>query len=613
MSTRIGFRSALVAVALLQGLLATQAATLYWDADATASGNSTDGTGLGGAGTWSAANSWWNGVDANQAWANDSDAILAGTAGRIQLGANVTAASLQFDVPSYIIDLCVANGGASHFDLTVNGIAGSAASIVNTCTLNQTRAFTINIASGSASWGGTVTGGRLGFTKGGAGTLNMSGKIDLGATYAPLNVTGGRLNLIGNTGSKDTPGYITVSGGAVFDLGDNAMEFRQCFVNADSTVTTSGSGSLKHTSQFNGDSLWGTLSGTLTLWYAHNGSVTHSISGDNTFSGGTLFSQNVNGTCELRVLRDSALGTGRVRMENSPAGNTTTLAFRSPSPVLGSLESANAGVKSVVLGNAGITLASNAMKATWANNSTALTLTSGSATSLAVGQAITSAAGIPAGTVVSSIIDGTHITISQNTTAAKTAVAVGTEAVNTTLAVGTLDRTTDTFGGAVSQASGTTGSVTKKGAGEWILSGANTYTGTTRVEDGTLRVTHATAGLAACKVQVAGGTFAGPASSGTGTITFNLGATADSGIVMTSGALDLSRLALSFSGTPTEDSYTLVDYSGGGTFTGAANPDTANSFASAANVPDGYKWSHDATAKTVTLFLPPAGTMLLLR
>jgi autotransporter-associated beta strand protein len=189
-------------------------------------------------------------------------------------------------------------------------------------------------------------------------------------------------------------------------------------------------------------------------------------------------------------------------------------------------------------------------------------------------------------------------------------IVLGDTGVDTTL---TVNQTADTtFAGVVSDFSGRTGSLTKTGANTLILSGANTYTGTTRVENGTLRVTHATAGLGSGKVQVAGGTFAGPASSGTGAVTFRLGTTPD-GFVMTSGTLDLSRLALSFSGTPNLTSYTLVDYSAGGTFVGAANAGTLNTFASVANVPAGYKWLHDTAAKQVLLYLPPAGTVLSIR
>jgi fibronectin-binding autotransporter adhesin len=157
---------------------------------------------------------------------------------------------------------------------------------------------------------------------------------------------------------------------------------------------------------------------------------------------------------------------------------------------------------------------------------------------------------------------------------------------------------------------GTSGSLAP---GTVVLSGANTYTGNTVIAAGTLRVTHATAGLAACKVQIAGGAFTGPASAGTGVVTFNLGATPDSGIVMTSGSLDISRLGLIFAGTATRRKYTLVDYSAGGTLTTATGVRaTKNTFASAANVPAGYVFVHDTAVKKIFL-QPPAGTTVQIR
>ena len=61
-----------------------------------------------------------------------------------------------------------------------------------------------------------------------------------------------------------------------------------------------------------------------------------------------------------------------------------------------------------------------------------------------------------------------------------------TGAVNTNLSVGTT-ASASTFGGSISQASGTIGSLTKTGASTLMLSGENSYTGTTTVSGGTLQ------------------------------------------------------------------------------------------------------------------------------
>lgn len=585
--------------------------TLYWDADGNPSNNVTDGTGLGAAGTgttgiWNAAGMWWDGGSVtNQKWVDNSTAVFAGPAGRIQLGANVTAAALQFRTPGHMIDLCTNASGTTAYNLTANGVSGASASVFNSSGSSGSMLFTLNIASGTQTSGVSVTGGRLAFTKDGAGTLNVTNTISLGATYAPFNVQGGgRLNLIGNTGSGDGPGYVGVTGGSTLDVGDNGFAARAWTLSADSTITTSGSGSLQRTSSFNNDGLLGTLSGSLLLIYAANGQAAHTISGANSYTGGTWFSTPPAGTCELVVLNDCGLGVGRVRMENSTAGNTSLITFRSSAPTVGSLESANAGVKQVLLGNAGVTLASAAMKATWVSSTNALTLTAGSTTNLGVGQAISSASGIPANAIVSAIVDGTHFTISQNTTNAKTAVAIAAAPINTTLTVGSLSQSADVFGGAISQVAGTTGAVTKIGSGTWTLTGTNSYTGPTTVSNGTLVVNGV---LTNANVVVAGGTLAG-----SGTLTFNLGATPDL-IRVDAGTGNVASLRLNFTGAPTLKSYTLVQYAPGATLLTTNNPATGNTFSNAFNVPAGYKWTYDTAARKVVLAVPPAATALFFR
>ena len=63
-------------------------ATFYWDADATAAGNSsTTGAGLGGNGTWdTGATDWWNGTS-DVTWANAvspyDTAVFTGAAGTV--------------------------------------------------------------------------------------------------------------------------------------------------------------------------------------------------------------------------------------------------------------------------------------------------------------------------------------------------------------------------------------------------------------------------------------------------------------------------------------------------------------------------------------------------
>ena len=689
----------LIGVALIG--VRTIAATLYWDADGDPSNNNLDGTGLGASGlgttgSWHSANCWWDGVSTtNQAWIANSDAVFAGLKGRIQLGADVTASSLQFNVVGYIIDVCPtagANIGGNH--LTANGVGGENAEILNSSVFGTSaiRTFTLNIASGTTSWDGRIYSGRLGFTKGGAGTLTSTNRIGVTSAWGQpgFNVTGGRLNLIGNAGCNSDGCGFGVGSGAVLDAGDNAFSARSWTVSYGGTLTTTGSGaSITHSSSFDRGAAWGLLSGPLTVRFANNGQATsiHILAAtNNSYSGGTLLNSSINGTCDVRVQADSATGSGRVRIENPGASNTSKISFQSPAPSIGSLESSSIGVKQVFLGCSAVTLASGSLKATWTSGQNTLTVTASPSANytsvLAVGQVVTSAAGngIPPGATITEITSQTTFKISTNATVTKASgVAIGVTANNTTLSVGALDRASDSFGGVITQALGTVGSVTKIGTGTWTLSGTNTYNGTTRIENGTLSLVKksgfvsgtlkytsvsnsavitittgsssllapgqvvsganipanavvslidgslvtltvpATAAgttkdltayamdgsLASGDIDVLGGTL-----NGSGTIGFRLDSTTD-GIIMTSGALDLTSLAINFTGTPTEKIYTLVDYSAGGSATFATNPSTADSFASATNIPAYYKIRHDTTAKLVTLQAIPRPTMIL--
>ncbi len=540
-------KTRLATAALLFGAALAQAGTLYWDPGRT---GTTTGGGNGG---WFDAAAWYDAdADANVSWAGGSDAVLGGTAGRIQLngvnGDTVNAGTLTFGTAGYIVDLSAANGtGTTTLNLTATGIGGEDGRIVKSVEGGNWRNFVLTLAMGTVhTWPGEVGGTgstRMSFTKDGGGTLNIR-RVDLGGWGQPtLQVAGGRLNLTGNDNAGGGSLRLIVAGTGILDLGGNVMSARQIALAKEAAIMTAGSGRIRHAEgRWDSAVYEGLLTGSLGVVVAAGYDLANNresrITSSNDYTGGTFFEGTMpNGSRVglLRVTRDNGLGSGPVVLQNSDG--TARLILESPTPVIGSLESANAGAKEVWLGKTGI---------------------------------------------------------------------------DTTLTVGTLAEDT-AFAGTISEVAGQIGSLTKVGDGTLTLSGANTYTGTTRVEGGTLRVTHATAGLAACRVQVAGGTFAGPASSGTGTVAFNLDAATPEGIVMTSGALELTRLAVSFSGTPNQKSYTLVDYSAGGTFTGAANPGTANTFAAAGNVPDGYKWLHDTAAKKVLLFLPPSGTVWLVR
>ena len=142
-------------------------------------------------------------------------------------------------------------------------------------------------------------------------------------------------------------------------------------------------------------------------------------------------------------------------------------------------------------------------------------------------------------------------------------------------------------------------SLVKRGVGTQQFGAANTnvMTGGTFVYGGTLQMN----GTSRANVTVDGGTF-----NGSGWLTCPLGATSDK-LTLLSGSLNVSNLNIRLTGTPALKTYTVVDYSAGGTFTTSG---TTNIFASVAGMPSGYKWLNDAGAKKVYLLTPVRGTVL---
>src|SRR5947209_9667291 len=82
--------AAAICGALVAGLGSAKAATYYWDADGSITGNNlTTGFGLGGSGIWNTSTPLWWDTTAEFAWPNavgGDTAIFTGPAGVVQLG-----------------------------------------------------------------------------------------------------------------------------------------------------------------------------------------------------------------------------------------------------------------------------------------------------------------------------------------------------------------------------------------------------------------------------------------------------------------------------------------------------------------------------------------------
>ena len=401
-----------------------------------------------------------------------------------------------------------------------------------------TRTFTVNDSTGitnDLAISGVISDTTLaGLTKNGGGTLALTGvntyrgattiaagtvAIDSlpsvgagpGPLGAPATVADGTIALAGGTlrytgaSASVTDRVVNLSGssvGGTLDAsGMGAFVFTSAF-----TATGSGSKTLTLTgTNGGGNSIQGAIvNGSGTTSVTKTGSGTWVLSGANTYTGATTVSDG-----SLLLGANNALTVSSLTVASTQAGGTATF----------DLNGFNATVPGLALGGG--------------TGSTSATLsrvlaTGGGVLSLGSSGVTYSSTNNNAGSTISAALDlGT---------------AVRTFTVNDSTAA---DADLTVSGSISSTSSG--GGLAKSGLGTLVLSGVNTYTGTTTVSQGTVRLGSATA-LPSTALTIA--------SNSTGvTATLDLNGN------------DLTVASLTFGGTGTTTSVSNLIATGGGTLT----------------------------------------------
>jgi filamentous hemagglutinin family protein len=482
---------------------------------------------------------------------NVNSTINNGGTGAINLSAAAAVA----------VNANLGSGGA----IAITAPAGLTQDIASTIT---TTGLTVNV--GAASIADGIIDGAGGLTKTGAGTLTLSNVN----TYAgATTINAGTLSLSGdgNLGAvpgSPTPGNLILNGGTLQATSDIQMD-------ANRGISLSGAGTF-NTSPGATLTIFGNIAGVGTLTKAGTGTLTlaasNSYTGATTINAGTLLISNDSGlgtapgaataghltlnggaleiqyigTVPLHANRGIALGPGGGSI-NTASSNTTTYA--------GTI--AGSGAFNKGLGGT--------LELSGTNSYTGLTTVSGGTLRLAGGAAIADTGAVNLGT------SGAILRLFANETIGSLAGIAGTSIIlqnNSTLTTGDAGNTD--FAGVMS---GAGGNLFKQGGGTFTLSGANSYTGLTTVNAGTLAygITNA---LDAGAVTVNGGTLdIGSYSDTVGAVTLNSGAISGTTGVLTGTGYDVQSGTISArlggAGALTKSTGNTVTLSGANSYTGA--------------------------------------------
>ena len=446
------------------------------------------------------------------------------------------------------------NGNVTIGNATKNG----ALTFTNTINLGAaTRQFT---TASNATFSNTVSGASAGLTKAGTGRLTLSGTNTYGGT---TTVNDGTLlftvpgSLYNSTSGSWTAAKITVASGATLALGvGGAGQFTSANVDTIKAIGTASTGFTNGSflgldttvADFSYGSAIGNV-GANSVGLKKLGPNTLTLSGTNTYTGttavnaGTLLftvpSALYNNTtaswtaANITVLSGTtlalrvggagftsgnvdtikAIGTASTGFTNgSFLGLDTTTGDFSYSTAIGNT---NGGENSVGL----VKLGTNILTLSNANTFTGTTTISAGILSLTNSLALQNSALNTTSSITGDATNGLRTTVTTLTlgglTGNKNFAASGGVFTSTTGGYGSVTALTLNPGTAVTNsysgviANGAAGmTLTKTGLGTQILTGANTYTGTTAINAGTLTVNTQTGSLSASSaISMGGGTF----------------------------------------------------------------------------------------------------------
>jgi len=447
-------------------------------------------------------------------------ALTINNGGNITSGASIYAGYASGSSGTITLQSGIINksGGVGNQKLYI-AFSGDGTFIQNSGTLNHN----LSIASGSGGNGYVeINGGNatIAFMDAGAGsnstaTLHVKGgNVSVGSFATLASGLNSQAHIILAGGSTTLPAFSTTRGvGATADLVFDGGVLRPT---ANSATYMSGlanawinnGGAIIDTNTYNitisqalSNGVAANTQGTL----AKQGAGTLTLNGSNTYSGATTVSEGTLALSNLNALQNSTLNTG-----SSGAQLVTFSVAGSNTYNLGGL----AGADALIIGNNTISVGSNNATTSYSGNISgtggSLTKVGGGSLLLSGNNTYTGITTINAGTLsLATIADaGVAGTLGNATNVASNLVLSGGTLEYSGAANGTSNRAFTLANGtssAISVANSTvsltmsgtsatsTGSLAKTGNGTLILSGVNTYSGSTTLSAGALQVAHANA------------------------------------------------------------------------------------------------------------------------
>ena len=455
--------------------------------------------------------------------------ILSGTS-TYTGGTNVTGGILESvgtaSVPSYNTSSLQVGNGATFAIGVGTSSQWTATSIGNLITGASFAAGSyvgFDTTNGAISYGNNITNSpNIGVNKFGTGVLTLGGNNSY--TQGTL-VSGGTLALGHSTALGNGP--VALYAGAI-DLAGNSTTIGALSGTAGSTITNSTGGAVTLTTNIaSGSSNFAGViqngSGTTTLTLSGGGAL--GLSGVNTYTGGT----NIGGGT-VQLGNSSALGTGPVALyagaldlnaqnlgigalsgsAGSTITNTTgswvtlTTNFDNGASTFAGIINDGAGTTTLTKSGGGVLVLNGVDTYSGGTNIGGGTLQLGNSSALGTG-------GLALSTGVLDLAGYSPTVGALSGTAGSTITnsSTGTVTLTTNIAAGT-----STFSGVIANGGGTV-SLTKSGGGVLVLSGSNTYSGGTTVNDGTLVVANTSGSATGTgNVTMNGGTLASAASGG---------------------------------------------------------------------------------------------------